>query len=65
MQRSASLRVQSSSRYQPPTNGARSFATQSFSGADKIKADRASQDIAPTPAVVTTKRFVSTTLLVS
>ena len=57
------MRVPSSARSQPPSSGIRSFATQSFSGADKIKVDRVSQDRATAPIVVTTKRFVSTTPL--
>ena len=59
------MRVHSSTRSQPSSSGVRSFATQSFSGADKIKVDRVNQDKATTPNVVTTKRFVSATSLVS
>ena len=65
IQRSLSLRVHSSMRSQHTSSGVRNFATQSFSEADKIKVDRVSQDRAATPIVVTTKRFVSTTSLVS
>lgn len=51
IQRSASLRVHKS---QASANGVRSFATQSFSSADKRMVDRAA-----TPIIVTTQRFVS------
>lgn len=59
IQRSVSLRVHSSARSQP--SGVRSFATQSFSGADRVKVERVMPaDEAATPIVVTT-RFVSRT----
>lgn len=64
IQRSVSLRVHSSTRAHPTTSGVRSFATQSFSGADKMK-DRVIHDKSNTPIVATTRRFVSTTSLVS
>lgn len=58
IQRSLSLRVHSSTKSQPASSGVRSFATKSFSGADKLRVERPVQDRAA--AVSTTKRYVNT-----
>ena len=63
IQRSASMRVHSSTKSHTINSSVRSFATQSFSEAHKTK-DRVIHD-RPNMTSVTTKRFVSTTSLVS
>jgi len=61
IQRSLSLRVPSSTRSQPTTSGVRSFATQSFSGVDKVKVERVMPAAEAATPIVMTTRFVSTT----
>ena len=57
IQRSVSMRVHSSTKSHTVNSSVRSFATQSFSGADKMK-DRVIHDKPVATSVLTTKRLL-------